>query len=178
MTEELKPAPVTMEDSSVSGYEAELALDRLRAEQNVVNCAAAGIIASVVGAVIWAVVTIMTEYQIGWMAVGIGLLVGFAVRFAGKGIDQVFGIIGAVLSIVGCALGNILSITFFIAVNEGMPFPDLLSQLNAEIILELLVSTFEVMDVLFYALAVYFGYRYAFRQISEDDISRALGKSL
>jgi len=32
--------------------------------------------------------------------------------------------------------------------------------------------------VLFYALAGYFGYKYAFRQITEDDLNRALGKAM
>jgi hypothetical protein len=34
------------------------------------------------------------------------------------------------------------------------------------------------MDLLFYGLAVYFGYKYAFRQITEQDLNRALGKSM
>ena len=120
----------------------------------------------------------MTEYQIGWMAVGIGLLVGFAVRHTGKGIDQAFGIVGGVMSLVGCVLGNVFTITYYVATNQEMAFMDILSQLNYAIIAEMLTATFEVMDVLFYGLAIYFGYKYAFRQISEDDLNRALGKAM
>lgn len=43
---------------------------------------------------------------------------------------------------------------------------------------ELLASTFEIIDVLFYEMAVYFGYKYAFRQVSDDDFNRALGKPI
>ena len=32
--------------------------------------------------------------------------------------------------------------------------------------------------VLFYGLAVYFGYRYAFRQLTADDFNRALGRAM
>jgi len=33
------------------------------------------------------------------------------------------------------------------------------------------------MDIIFYAIAVYFGYKYAFRTITEEDLTRALGRS-
>ena len=130
------------------------------------------------GAGVWALVTVVTEYQIGWMAVGIGLMVGFSIRLAGKGIDQTFGFAGAALALIGCVVGNVLTMTYFIAANKGMPFMDILVQLDFAITYELLASTFEIIDVLFYGMAVYFGYKYAFRQVSEDDFNRALGKGI
>ncbi|MCH9027154.1 MAG: hypothetical protein IIA05_08585 [Proteobacteria bacterium] len=66
--------------------------------------------------------------------------------------------------------------TYFISVSEGMSFMDILVQLDFAITYELLASTFEIIDVLFYGMAVYFGYKYSFRQVSEDDFNRALGK--
>jgi len=111
------------------------------------------------------------------MAVGIGVLVGFSMRFAGKGIDQTFGIAGAALSLIGCVVGNILTITYFIAVNRDMSFMDIFVQLHPGIIYEMLTSTFEIIDVLFYGMAAYFGYKFAFRQVNEDELNRALGKA-
>ena len=64
----------------------------------------AGGASSLVGAIIWAAVTVATEYQIGWMAVGVGALVGFTVRLAGKGIEKIYGYIDA-----GLALSHIAS---------------------------------------------------------------------
>lgn len=66
--------------------------------------------------------------------------------------------------------------TYFIAANEEMAFMDILVQLDFAITYELLASTFEIIDVLFYGMAVYFGYKYSFRQVSEGDFNRALGK--
>src|SRR5882672_10328355 len=63
----------------------------------------AGLIAAAVGAGLWALVTILTGYQIGWMAVGVGFLVGWAVRAGGKGTHTVFGMMGAMLALGGCA---------------------------------------------------------------------------
>ena len=110
------------------------------------------------------------------MAVGVGILVGFAVRIAGKGLDQSYGIVGAALALLGCALGNILTYTYFIAVDEGVAFMDIFSQLTVGITISLLGATFEAMDVLFYGLAVYCGYKYAFRELTQADFDRALGK--
>ena len=55
---------------------------------------------------------------------------------------------------------------------------DVLTQLEVDVVLELLASTFQVMDLLFYALALYFGYRYAFRELTMDDFNRALGRAM
>ena len=66
----------------------DLALQRLRSDQNFTSGALLGLVASVVGAAVWAVVTIATEYQIGFMAIGVGYLVGIAVRIGGKGLPQ------------------------------------------------------------------------------------------
>jgi len=44
-----------------------------------------GLAAAIVGAIIWAVVTVTAKYQIGWMAVGVGAFVGFALRIGNGG---------------------------------------------------------------------------------------------
>ncbi len=172
-----KPDTQSTEEPAISDQQLQMALDSLRSEQNILFGSLAGLAASMFGAGIWAAVTALTEYQIGWMAVGIGVLVGFSIRIAGNGIDQTFGIAGAALSLIGCVVGNILTITYFISINQEMAFMDIFAQLNPGIIYEMLTSTFEIMDILFYGLAGYFGYRYAFRPVSEDDINRALGKA-
>ncbi len=175
---DVQPEVQPVDEPVISDHQAQMALETFQSEQNLVMGTLAGLIASFAGAGIWAAVTIATEYQIGWMAIGIGLLVGFAVRFTGKGISQTFGFAAGALSFVGCALGNVFTITYFVAVSEDMAFMEILSQLNLAIVVDMLTATFEVIDVLFYGLAVYVGYKYAFRQISEDDMNRALGKAM
>ena len=156
--------------------QAQLLTQTLHEEQNLLMGALTGFFAAMVGAGIWATVTVVTEYQIGWMAVGIGFFVGFAVRFAGKGIAPVFGAVSAVMALVGCAVGNLMTFTYFIAMSEGLTFMDVVTQLDFAIAFDILSSTFEVMDVLFYGLAAYFGYKYAFRQVTQQDLDKALGK--
>ena len=59
---------------------------QLDAEQNLPLGVCGGLLAAVLGAAVWAGVTVATGYQIGWMAVGVGFVVGFTVRLLGKGV--------------------------------------------------------------------------------------------
>ena len=147
---------------------------RLESEQNLPLAFVAGLAASLAGAAAWAGVTVLSGYQIGFMAIGIGFLVGFAVRAGGKGISAVYGAIGAVFSLIGCALGNLLAVTAMVAQNEGVGFLALLSQLTPELASQLMVATFSPMDVVFYAIALYYGYRLAFRQLGPEELQQML----
>jgi hypothetical protein len=150
-----------------------LTLEALRSEQSLAMGVFAGFVAAIAGAAAWGLVTAYTEYQIGYMAIGIGFLVGFAVRLAGKGVDPSFGVLSAVLSLLGCVLGNLWTMTYFLAAKQGIPFLKAVSQLNPDIAVNIMVSTFNYMDVLFYGLALYFGYKYGFRQINEDELKQS-----
>jgi hypothetical protein len=112
------------------------------------------------------------------MAVGLGFLVGIAIRTMGRGIDQVFGVVGAVMALVGCVLGNVFTIAWYISAQTGSSLMSVLTQLDMELVIDLITETFQVMDILFYGLALYFGYKYAFRQLTLDDFNRALGRAI
>ena len=150
-----------------------LTLEALRSEQSLAMGVSAGLIAAIAGAAAWGVVTAYTGNQVGWMAIGVGFMVGFAVRVAGKGIDPAFGVVSAVLSMLGCVLGNLWTMTYFIAAKQGVPFLKAVSQLNPEIAVNIMVSTFNYMDVVFYSLALYFGYKYGFRRITKDELKQS-----
>src|SRR5215472_894450 len=97
------------------------ALAQLRAQQNLAGGALAGLAAALIGAAIWAGITFATNYQIGWMAVGVGFLVGYAIRTIGRGIDRVYGYLGAGLSLLGCAVGNLLTVCAVVSQQQNMP---------------------------------------------------------
>ena len=146
---------------------------QLDAEQNLPLGVCGGLLAAVLGAAVWAGVTVATGYQIGWMAVGVGFVVGFAVRLLGKGVTPAFGMMGAAFALLGCMLGNLLSTCGFIAIQESAPFfPVALSVLTQPAtMIALLKVTFSPMDLLFYGLALYTGYRFAFRQVSLEELA-------
>lgn len=147
---------------------------RLHSEQRLGLGTAAGGAASLLGAAAWAGITFATGYQIGFMAIGVGFLVGYAVRAAGKGVTPVFGVVGAVLALLGCALGNLLAVTAWVAQAEGVAYLDALQRLDPALVQELMVATFSPIDLLFYGIAIYEGYRLSFRQLSPQDVDSML----
>lgn len=154
----------------------EIAPERLRqfqleleSGQNLPMGVVAGLAAALVSAGIWAGITVGTGYQIGWIAVGVGFLVGIAVRSFGKGISPIFGYIGAGLALLGCLLGNLLSCCIILAQQDDVGFMDVVRSLDVAVIVELFKVTFSPIDLLFYGIAIYEGYRFSFRQISEEE---------
>jgi hypothetical protein len=148
--------------------------DRLRSQQNLVGGVIAGVVAAGVGAILWAVITVTTEFQIGFMAIGVGFLVGIAVRRFGKGVDTIFGLTGAVLALVGCAAGNLLAICGLLAKHNNLSFFTVLSGLEFELVKNLMVASFSPMDLLFYGIAVYEGYKLSFRRLAAADLEGVL----
>lgn len=121
----------------------------------------AGIVTGVVCAVLWAAVTLITYYQIGWMAIGVGFVVGFAIRKAGNGVSSKFGVVGAIIALLSCLFGNALIVVGMIAHETGLSYTSAMSGFE----LSYMVETFSVMDLLFYGLAIAAGYKYAFHKV-------------
>ena len=148
---------------TVSGME-ERKLQEARDNQNLSLGVVGGIAAALVGAIVWAVITVATGYQIGWMAIGVGFLVGYAVKLLGKGVDPVFGYAGAAIALGGCLAGNLLTVVIMAARQESIEIMTLLSRLTPGITVDIMKETFQPMDVLFYGLAVYEAYKISFTQ--------------
>ena len=152
----------------------EVAFQKFEAEQSMVGGFLAGSAAALAGVGVWALVTVLTGYQIGFMAIGVGFLVGLAVQFAGKGINKVFGVMGAALALLGCLLGNYFTIVHFVGEAEGLGFFDTLTRISPAAIPELMAITFSPMDLVFYGIAVYEGFKLSFRKITEDELHEAI----
>ena len=165
---------VQVTDSGANQERVNQLICEIRSRQNLTLALVGGAIAAVIGASIWAAVTVAANVQIGWMAVGVGFLVGGAIRVLGKGIDKPFGYVGAILSLLGCVLGNLLSIYVILAKQEALSVFFVLTHVNISAIPELLSLTFHPMDLLFYAIAVYEGYRFSFRNVTQADLSRVV----
>jgi hypothetical protein len=151
---------------------------RLQEEQNLLAGILAGGVAVIAGAILWAAFTLVTEFQIGWMAIAIGFIVGFAIRRFGRGVDKVFGIMGATLSVLSCVGGNLLFSGIVISQHEAVSaFAVLLGMLLHPVaVMEILVLTFSPIDLLFYGLAIYEGYKLSFRRITQAELDGLLSE--
>ncbi len=152
-------------------------LQEIRDNQSLSLGALGGGAAAVVGAGIWAGVSALSGLQMGFMAIGVGFLVGYAVRVLGRGIDSTFGIVGATLSVFGCVLGNYLTVCIFIAREYDADFFKVLGASDFQQVLTFMKVTFSPIDLLFYFLAVYYGYKYSIHRISEQELSTLLKPS-
>jgi hypothetical protein len=74
-----------------------------------------GLIAAVVGGIVWGLIVIVTDYEVGFVAWGIGFLAGFAVvRFAGGRKGLPLQAIAIVASLVGIVLGKYIAYVYFL----------------------------------------------------------------
>jgi hypothetical protein len=140
----------------------------LRGEQNLPLGLTAGIIVGSFGAILWGVITVATGFQIGYMALAIGFGVGLAIRQMGKGIDQIFGISGAIIALSSCLLGNFLSVIGFLANQENLGYIETLFLFDYSYLPDVMIETFSFIDLVFYAIAVAQGYKFSFRKIGKE----------
>ena len=141
------------------------AIDDLDSAPNPFMAVIAGTAAMLIGAAVWAAVSYFTNYQIGWMCIGIGFLIGWSIRKFGHGNSMAYGLLGGGLALVAVVLGNLLFYSGVIAAQEGMSFVEVLFLMLISPVstLEIFAEAFEFIDLLFYALAVYTGFRYSFQ---------------
>ena len=123
---------------------------------------AAGLVAALVGAALWAALVAATHIKIGFAAVGVGFLVGWTVRNVGQGHNPAYGYAGAALALLGCVVGDVLSDCVTVANQSGQPVLSIVSQLTPNLFVELLKAGFRPLDALFYFIALRAGYRYSF----------------
>jgi hypothetical protein len=160
------PGQIGLDQSKVQNY-----LRQRRAEQSIPLAVLAGVVAALVGAILWGVVSDATGYQIGWMAVGVGFLVGYSVQFLGKGIDPPFRYIGAICALAGCVLGNFFAVIGDVAQQYHVSPLTVLGRIPFNVAADLMTKTFQPMDLLFYAIAVYEGYRFALKRLTQAELS-------
>ena len=144
----------------------------IKNQENLVPALFCGAIAGFIGAVLWGAVSVVTGFQIGYMAVAIGAGVGYTIRLVGKGLSNKFGFWGGAIAFVSVLLGNIFSIIGFIANSESMSYIDVLFNLDYTYLPNLLAETFSIMDLLFYGLAIYEGYRFSFRVLTQEQLEQ------
>jgi len=80
------------------------------AQPNLAAGVVAGLLAGVVGAILWGGFTALTHFRIGYLALGIGVLVGYAIVRVGQVRTVAVGVTAAVITLVACAAGDTGSI--------------------------------------------------------------------
>ena len=126
---------------------------------NMVLGVLAGAGAAIVGALIWMGLTVATNMHIGYVAIGIGALVGVAVRYAGKGSTVPFGVVGAGFTLVGCLLGEALAQIQLAASSAGVGFFQMLGQVDVSALFSNVATGSGPITYFIYAIGIYEGYK-------------------
>ena len=136
------------------------AIEQLEDQPNLLMGLIGGMTAMLVSAIAWGAITYFIEYQLGWMSIGVGFLIGVAIRFFGRGKTGIFGISGASLALVGCLLGNLIFYSGYIAREESVSFLEVFFLIlqNPAALIEVFTIFFDFRDIFFYALAAYVGF--------------------
>lgn len=157
-------------------FEQENARRKIEVEQNLGLGLVGGLGGMLIGAVIWALITYLTDYQLGIAAIGVGYLAGMGVQRLGKGLSQPFGMVGAITAGIGVILGNYLTILLLAMRELGLSVAEVI-QVGTDfpLVLEIMIDFFSPIDLLFYGLAVYYGYRTSFRKLTEEELKTLQG---
>jgi hypothetical protein len=126
----------------------------------------AALAAAALGGIGWAVLTGLTNYKIGFAAIGIGLLVGLAVERFGGG-DGRLPIVGAIAALLGCLFGDVLADAHILASQFHISIFTVLRDLShhPRNYVDLYQAGFKAFDLVFYAIAGYEGYKLSLRGV-------------
>ncbi len=161
---------IEMEGSEITAQISNETLEKLKSEQSLPAAIFAGMCIGILAAMAWAAITVATNMKIGLVAIAIGAAVGLGMRFFGKGIDPVYGVCGAIIAIISCVLGDALSIIGFIANEAQLNYFETLFRFDYSQIFSIMSEIASPMDLIFYAIAAYEGYKFSFRQFTKKDL--------
>lgn len=88
---------------------------RLVRAQSLRGATVAAVLAIVAFSLVWVTLSTALDRVFPWMTVVQGLIIGFAVRRAGRGLDWRFPVVAAVAAAVGALVGNVIVAAAFTA---------------------------------------------------------------
>ena len=124
----------------------------------------AGLVAALVGALLWAVTVEITGFELGVVAIGVGLLVGQVMSMtAGSG--PRLPLVAAGLAVLGCTLGEVFIDAHEVATVIGAGTPSLVRYFfsHPDVLRGVFEAGFSPLSLAFWAIAAGAGYRLAAR---------------
>lgn len=109
------------------------------------------LLGALIGGMIWGLIVVIFNYELGLVALAIGALTGYAVVFAAKdSVSRTHQIIAVIASLIGIILGKYFSFAYLF--NAG--FPSMFESITFYYFSVYFFDLFGVMDIVFILLAV------------------------
>lgn len=137
-------------------------MEQINHKKEIIKAFVVGTIAAIIGAVIWAGIVALTNYQIGYIAILIGAIVGWSIHLTTHATTISYSIIGAILSLLGCVIGDFLATAYIVSSALKVPYFEFLKRIYVLNEFQLLIqSTYQMTDILFYGLSAYAGFKFS-----------------
>jgi len=149
--------------------------NQLRKQQNLTKAIIAGVVVALLCAILWATFTVNMKIQSIGMVILLGVSVGFAMRWTGKGIDNIFGVSGAIISVLGCILGNFLSVIGFMTQENDLSYLETLLRFDYSYFGDVMVETFYFKQIVYYMFAAGIGFVLS-KKIITDKTAKELSR--
>lgn len=124
---------------------------------NMVGAILAGLAAAAVSALVWYGIVVLTNYQIGLVAVGVGFLVGLGVTVGSGGRrGMALQVLSVAITLPAMALGEYLVVRHFVAAEQAVPW-----LLPPDVMLGLVVAGLRAdpLTLLFWAIALWTAFK-------------------
>ncbi len=127
-----------------------------------------GVLASLIASCLWALFVAITKYRVGIMAIVVGAIVGLTIKHTGKGLNKTYGILGAFLALLSCALGDFLSTAYLASSSMKIDYLIFIRALfENKAIFKYMSQVFQPTDAVFYSIAIYEAYHFSFKKIKK-----------
>ncbi len=164
--ERLTPGPEVLE--GMSG----LVKDKLRRYQDFKAALIGGVLAALISALFWAVLDVGFGVPLLIQFLTKGMIIGQTVRYFGAGIDQKFGMLGGVLTLVSCTLGIFFTEIGLIARELNVGLLEVIKSFDYSHLPSLADDTINLTNLLLAGVSVYMGYFLSFRGFSSRELSK------
>ena len=91
-------------------FSPDVAVDGVKPGNQFILATVAGFAMALICALLWTTAAFFAGPQLDYLAVGVGALVGLAVRFSGKGANPAYGLVAMALALMGSLAGNTLGV--------------------------------------------------------------------
>ena len=133
-------------------------------EENLLFGILAAAVAAAMGAGIWLGIVVGIGLHVEYaVPIGMGVLVGLAVRQIGNGTGMLFGIIGVVFTLIGCLGGEILTAVQPLTTPQHDLY-NILTTVDLTQVLSRILDKTDPIMYLIYAIGAFVAYRFSIRE--------------
>ncbi len=143
--------------------------DKLISEQNFAAAVIVGAVATILAAAAYGIIVATWAFSYGFVAAGVGIVIGLSMQFLGRGISMKFAVVATVYAITGCVLGNLFRVIIELAQANATSPIDALRNNSLSVLAEWSVSDVSFVDLVYWFVAVFCAVFLAKRPLSRSE---------